>query len=272
MAAQFCMSCGKPLPADAKFCSACATPVGTGTSAANPAPAAVASSTAPPPVVAPLTPASVAPPAPAGPPAPAAPPLAETLGLQGCRSFILEHQLLSGGRSYRVLDHEKRHLFTVKENLAQELMANAFRGRTAPQNGLHFGRVEAPARTALWTVADRAGTPQGAITIQFAGNVASSTLSDSAGAAVLGVSVERSMMGGLTATAAFPDGRAMLRTHGNLLRHNFQIQDAAGREVAKVHEGFVSIRDAYHLDLVGDVDPLSPLVFAILIDREKAAQ
>ncbi len=61
----------------------------------------------------------------------------------------------------------------------------------------------------------------------------------------------------------------MLGTSGNLLRHNFRIQDAGGNEVARVHEAWVAVRDTYGVEMVGSLDPVYPLVFTILIDFEK---
>jgi hypothetical protein len=173
------------------------------------------------------------------------------------------------------LNHEKKHLFTVKENVRQELVSNVLnRNVSQRQPGFSFQMGVQPAQTQtfVWVVADSTDVPQAQITIQVTGSAAVSTLSDSAGTPVLAVSVSRSQLGGLHATAAFPDGRAMFQTHGNLLRHNFSIQDPSGKDVAKIHEAWASVRDTYSLDMEGDIDPLCPLVFAVLIDREKQAQ
>jgi len=178
---------------------------------------------------------------------------------------------VSGGRNYRVLDREKRHLFTVKENFRQELRAN-FLGGMGQGSGFRVGPIGLGSRTFSWTVLDAAGTPRGSITIQMAGYNAVSTLADPSGAPILAVTVSRGLVGGLSATAAGPDGQPILQARGNLLRHNFSIQDAAGQEVAKIHEAWASVRDTYNLDLVGPADPLSALIFAIMIDREKATE
>jgi uncharacterized protein YxjI len=243
MAAQFCMKCGKPLPEGAQFCSGCGNPV---------------TSTAPLAQDAQLGPT---PPPLAGVPA-AGPPLTAVLGLQGGRSFLLQHQLTGLGQSYRVLNPQKDHLFTVKENVGQEMRAN-FLG------GASIGGVQLGHRTFLWTVHDAAGAARGSISFEISGFHAVSTLADAGGTPLLVVNVDRGFAGGLTATAAYPDGRPMLQTKGNLIRHNFSILDGSGIEVAKIHEAMVSVRDTYNLDLVGAVDPLYPLIFAILIDREK---
>ncbi|HYA11037.1 MAG TPA: hypothetical protein VEH10_05150 [Thermoplasmata archaeon] len=192
------------------------------------------------------------------------------LGLEGSRNFLVQHELLSGGRNYRILNHEKRHLFTVREDVREELAENVLGGSAATRSGFRIGQVAPGTRVFAWTVADAQGTAQGAITIQVHGLRALSTLVDGAGTPLLAVQVEKSLVGGLSATAAFPDGRAMFTAHGNLLRHNFSIRDPSGGEVAKIHEAWASVRDTYNLDVTGAVDPLFPIVFAILVDREKA--
>ncbi|MGD0249395.1 MAG: hypothetical protein ABSB97_00655 [Thermoplasmata archaeon] len=172
------------------------------------------------------------------------------------------------GRSYRVLNGEKRHLFTVKENVGQEMRSN-FMGGLLGQQSSGLGSIGMGQRTYLWTVHDSGGNARGNISFQISGYHAVSTLADAAGTPIFMANVDRGLVGGLTATAAFPDGRPLFQTHGNLLRHNFSILDPSGKEIAKIHEAMVSIRDTYNLDLVGNIDPLYPLIFAILIDREK---
>jgi hypothetical protein len=274
MASQFCMSCGKPLPAEAQFCLGCGTPVGSISRNAPVTPPAPGGTPTPPGQAPPPPP----PPPPGTPGAGGADPaaarlaLGSALGLQGVRNFLLQHQLVSGGRSYRVLNGEKRHLLTVKENFGQEMRSNFMGGMLQQNTGFGIGRLGMGTQTFAWTVLDSAGTLRGHITIQLSGYSASSTLADAAGNPLLLVNVNRGMVGGLTATAAAPDGRPMFQTQGNQIRHNFSVHDPTGREVAKIHEAWASVRDTYALDLLGNVDPLCALVFAILIDREKESK
>jgi uncharacterized protein YxjI len=252
MASQFCVGCGKPLPDDAQFCTSCGRAVQS-----NPAaPAPPSQGPPPPPSPEAMAQASKA--------------FGSSLGLEGSRSFLLQHELVSGGRNYRVLNHEKRHLFSARENLGEELRANLLGGMGAPSIASGLGRFPPVTRTFPWTVLDAAGNVRGSIVIQMTGMTAVSMLTDSTGVPILTVQVARSTFGGLTASATYPDGRPMLEARGNLIHHNFSIHDASGREVAKIHEAFASIRDTYNLDLVGNVDPLYPLIFALLIDREKS--
>jgi hypothetical protein len=263
------MGCGQPLATGANFC------VGCGRAVPSPAPAAPGGSPPTPPGGAtanapapsfgsPATPAAVS-------PASGGAALAAALHLAGVRNFLLQHQLVSAGRNYRVLDREKHHLFTVKEDLRQELRANFLSGM-GQGPGFRMGPIALGTRTSSWTILDSAENPRGVITIQVAGYNAVSTLADAAGTPLLAITVARGMVGGLTATAALPGGPAILQARGNLLRHNFSIQDPAGQEVAKIHEAWASVRDSYNLDLVGNADPLAILIFAIMIDREKATE
>ncbi len=266
MAAQFCSACGAPLPPGAGFCAGCGQPVA--------APPAGPSTNAPAPPFAPPPPndpgAGPMPPfAPAAPRASAGPPLGVLLGLEGRRQFLLQHELLAGRRNYRVLDHEKHHRLTVRENSAEEMEAREAMPAAGPPLGFHWGRSEPPTRVFVWSVADPSGAEQGRILVREHGNSIVANLLDGSGQPVLAVRVDRGGMGGLDAKAVYPDGRTMFEARGNLLRHSFAIHDGTGAEVAKIHEAFVSVRDTFHLDVLGSIDPLYPLIFAVLIDGEK---
>jgi uncharacterized protein YxjI len=176
---------------------------------------------------------------------------------------------MSNGRNYRVLTSEKRHLFTVRESFGQEVRANFLGGSGISRPGFGLGALALGARNFVWEVLDASGAPRGRISIQVTRGNAVSTLSDGAGNPLLAINVDKGLVGGLSATAATVDGRPMFQARGNLIHHNFSIQNPAGQEVAKVHEAWASVRDTYNIDLVGNVDPLGPLIFAILIDREK---
>jgi hypothetical protein len=188
--------------------------------------------------------------------------------LEGSRNFLLQHQWFSQGRNYRVLDHEKRHLFTVVENAGQELWANLFRARQPPPTGLSIQFGASP-RTFIWAIEGPDKTRPGLIQIQIHGMSAVASVVDAAGTPVLSIQTKKGMRGGLDATAAYPDGRPMFEAKGNLLRHSFQMHDPAGQVIAKIHEAFITTRDTYNLDVLGPIDPLYPLLLAVMIDREK---
>jgi hypothetical protein len=252
MAASFCMKCGAQLPGGAQFCRACGTPIAAAPAIANPP--APGGATSPGPAV------PAAAPSPA---APAGPPLSVVLGLEGQTKFLLEHELLSGSRVYRVLTHEKRGLFTMREDLQKEMLVSLQNAASA----VGLGPL-----THVWSIVGPSGSVEGRVALQERGRVADSTVLDSNNAPVAVVNVDRGMAGGLTANAAYPDGRPMLSTKGNTLRHNFSIHGPSGDEVAKIHEAWMSVHDAYGLELVGSADPICVLAFAVLIDREKAEQ
>ncbi len=259
MAAAFCSKCGAAVPAGAQFCAACGAPVAAGPGA----PAPTASSSAP----------GMPPPLPPPPPPVPSVPISTTLGVAGARRFLVQHLLAGPRHSYRVMDHEKRHLFSLGENIAQERQANwnsffqpAQPGQ--PRFQVHLGPGPARAVSSFWGVEEPRGALVGALALETQGMRSTATLSDASGAPSLTVHVERGMAS-LSAQATTPDGRPALVARGGLIHHNLAIHDATGAEVAKIHESFVSARDTYAVDLVGPVDPVFAVVFAVLIDHFK---
>lgn len=187
----------------------------------------------------------------------------------GGQSFLVQHQFLNGGHSYRVLSQEKRHLFTARENFGQEYQSGflgAVLGGQRSGQGIGSGWG---ARTFAWNLLDAGNAPRGSIVLRLAEYQAQSTVSDAAGTPVLSVTINIGLLNKLNATAVTPDGRPVLHVERNLIHHNFSALDAQGREAVKISEAFASFRDTYRVDLVAPVDPVTALLFAILIDREK---
>jgi uncharacterized protein YxjI len=180
----------------------------------------------------------------------------------------VQHQIVSLGHSYRVTDTEKRHLFTVQGNAGQNLSGNAL-GRMMGGSDSYLGRLAARSTNMTYTLVDANGTGVGMILKEGGANQSTFTLTDSSGQRLFVITLQRGVMGGITATAAAADGTPMLQTSGNLIRHNFLIKDSRGTDLAKVHEAWVAVRDTYNVDMIGSIDPVYPLVFTILIDFEK---
>jgi uncharacterized protein YxjI len=202
------------------------------------------------------------------------PPLSAVLGVQGGTKFLLQHLLIGPKHSYRVMDLEKRHLFTLGENVREErqvgsvvggLLGHALGGRMSET--VSWGGVAHPGMS-YWVLDDNAGNMRGTLTLQVERHGATSTLADGAGNPSLVVNVTRGAMS-LDAKAVPADGSPMLEVKGHTMGHTFEIHDASGAEVAKIHEAWASMRDTYHLELKGNVDPLSAIVFAIVIDHYK---
>jgi uncharacterized protein YxjI len=166
------------------------------------------------------------------------------------------------------MDGGKNHLFTVRGDVGQNLGGNAL-GNLVGGSGSYLGRMAARSVNMTYTLVNAQGAVLGLIQKEGGANRSQFTLMDSAGQCCVVVTLERGLMGGITATAVSPDGRPMLQSSGNLVRHNFMIKDPGGKELAKVHEAWVAVRDTYNIDMIGSVDPLYPLVFTILIDFEK---
>jgi zinc-ribbon domain len=258
MAAAYCVQCGRPLAPDAQFCASCGTPVptassGSGADAPTLDMGATGGSTA----------------SPSAPPAGL--PLATLLGVQGARSFLVQHLLIGPRHSYRVLDPKKRHLFTIGEDVRQErreMWNNLFH----PASGQSGFRVawgyNSRAELGYWVLEDFAGNARGALELQGTAAEAGATLVDATGTPVAAFRVGRGLTS-LEATATTPDGQPILEARGKTFHRNYSLHTATGIEVARIHEPMASVRDTYAVDLVGPVDPVNAIVFAVLVDHFK---
>jgi len=259
MATVFCPKCGTPLPSGAQFCSKCGASLPAGLMGTGPVPTPEATS-APPAVGAP-------------PPPPPERPLSQLLGVQSTRTFLLQHLLVGPKHSYRVMNAEKVHLFTLGENLGEERRANwenlvrPFHAG-GPRPSLTWGVGPLAPRESYWALEDFGGNIRGSLALKSQQGRGAATLVDANGAVVLSVEVTPHL-GGISARAIDPAGQPILEARGNVFHLNFSLHDARGQEVAKIHEAAVSVRDTYRLDLVGNVDPVHAVVFSVLIDHFK---
>jgi len=259
MAARFCSSCGQSIPPGATTCPACGASI-----PGAPLPASVYGGMAPMPVAQPW-PGPAPPPAAGAPPPPPplswspseAPSLSSVLGLMGMREFLIQREFPAVRATFRVMNREKLTLFKVHANQSQDFRA-LLRGNM----------------TQTYSLRDLQGGELGTFTETFGHTwsergSAEFTLTDAAGRACVVITIHRGMTGKITAAGTFPDGRPMMRVEGNLIHHNFLIQDPAGLDLAKVHEDWVSVQDTYGLEIVGTIDPLYPIALTILLDLEK---
>jgi hypothetical protein len=245
MAAKYCATCGQLLPVGATGCTSCGTPAAPVSPTLDLAGPVLAS------------------------PSSGGPPLESILGLGGHRYCLLQHELATLGHTYRVMDREKNHLFTIHEGARREEGRHFEVAGEGSQPGFHRMTVSPGESSAQWAVVDSGSNVRGSISVQIRGNHAMSSLTDEAGNAVVFVDIEKSGFDKLTAHALYPDGRPMFEGRGTMFGHNFSIHAPTGEELAKTHEAWGSVHDTYVLEILGQVDHLSPLVFAILIDSEK---
>jgi len=204
------------------------------------------------------------------------------LGLGGLREFLLQQESSSDQWNYRVLTKEGRYLFSVRGSLLETLGANLFepigsRPLPAP-SGDHKWLRPVPSLLLSWTITDAGGTPWGKISGEvgtipgrLSGNKVVFTVTGPAEMPLLSVNAETISFGRLSATATYPDGRAMFSTRGNLMGHDFSLLDPSGGEVARVHRAWASLRNTYNLEVLGELDPLAAIVFAILVERAELA-
>lgn len=190
-----------------------------------------------------------------------APPLSTVLGLLGSTQFLLQHASVVGARRYLVLGRDKRPQFQLQEDPALE-GEGIVSGEGAGLGGTFRPRV--------WNLSDPAGTFCGRVTVQESASSVDAMLEDVAGGPVVHLAIDRGSGEAITAEATYPDGRPMLSARGSFASHNFVIHDPSGGEVARIHEAWASVHDAFGVELVGPVDPVAALILALMIDRERA--
>jgi uncharacterized protein YxjI len=202
--------------------------------------------------------------------------------LEGIHEFLLQQESFSDHWNYQILSKAGQHLFSVRGSLLENVFENLFQPLGSrpppPPSGAHKWLRQVPPLQLTWTITDAGDAPWGKISGEvgkipgrLSGSKAVFTVIGPAETPLLSVSAELTGFGGLAATAAFPDGRPMFSARGNLMGHDFSLLDPSGGEVARIHRAWASLRDTYNLEVIGEVDPLAPLIFAILVERAEVA-
>jgi uncharacterized protein YxjI len=63
-------------------------------------------------------------------------------------------------------------------------------------------------------------------------------------------------------------GNEIARIKGNITEHNFVVQSPSGSEIAQVHKKWVSIRDSYGIEILGqDITPYIIVAYVIAMDH-----
>ena len=63
-------------------------------------------------------------------------------------------------------------------------------------------------------------------------------------------------------------GQEIAKVKGNVLAHDYYIQDMSGQPIAQIHKKWVSVRDAYNVEILNpSFDPYLALAYAISMDH-----
>ncbi len=63
-----------------------------------------------------------------------------------------------------------------------------------------------------------------------------------------------------------PEGQEIMRAKGDFLAHEYQITDRTGNTLAHISKKWLSIRDSYGIDIIGEADRYLILAAAVCID------
>lgn len=185
----------------------------------------------------------------------------EDLPLVGQKKFLLRQRALAIGATYDVLDENKNALFKIKQS-AGEAVGTALVGAVAGRLAKRYMKRNYDILTAddrgVGKIAKGSGAFKTGYTI---------TLND--GRTIGVINVKRSLIGGLKASLLDMNGQPMISTKGNLIRRKYMMKDNGGNEIARVTAKMLQIRDTYSVELKGQMHPIYPLTFAVIIDFEK---
>ncbi len=185
----------------------------------------------------------------------------EDLPLAGRTNFLLRQRALAIGATYDVLDENKNALFKIKQDAGQAVgtaLVGAVAGGLVKRYMKRSYKILTADDRTVGQISKGSGAFKTAYTI---------TLSD--GRMVGYINVKRSLIGGLKASLLDQAGKPMISTKGNLIRRKYAMKDPAGSEIARVTAKMLQIRDTYKVELKGNMHPIYPLTFAVIIDFEK---
>ena len=181
-------------------------------------------------------------------------------------TLLMKMQILSLGKNYDVMDSNQTVLCRIGldagQNVSGQMLAGAIGG--------YIGRYAARSMNFTYTVKDAAGNLGLEIRKTGSGNNSQFQVVDPALGTPVGViGMKRSLIGGLHATWVSPTGQPLMETKGNILRRQYAILGADGKEVGRVRHQILAIRDVWQLDLDPGSNHLYSSIFATVLDFEK---
>lgn len=185
------------------------------------------------------------------------------LGIARTRGFVVKREARTGPGRFLVMDAADGPLFTLV-NEAPRPAATFWMGRRPPRRPAGFGVGQAQP----WGLVDLQGASQGTLVVERSGVSLHATLVDPSNAPVLTVLVQAEGFGGYAATMALPSGTVLLTASGKLYHGEQAIVGPAGTMAARMHRPTLSVGETFSVDLLGDAEPLGPLLLAFLLDRE----
>jgi len=186
--------------------------------------------------------------------------------LSGHPSLVMKMQILSMGKNYDVMDPNQTVLCKIGldagQNVSGQMLGNAVGG--------YIGRYVSRSLNYTYKVKDPAGNIALEIRKTGGGNHSQFQVVDPfLGTPVGLIEMKRGLMGGLDATWVAPSGQPLMNTKGSILRRQYEIVGADGREMGHVRHKILAIRDVWELELGQGSNHLFSSIFATVLDFEK---
>lgn len=184
--------------------------------------------------------------------------------------LLMKMRILSFGKNYDIMDEQQNVICTVGLDAGQNVKGQLLGAAVGAIAGGYIGRYAQRSMQYTYTVKDPRGSVAMEIRKGSGGNRAQFAVVDAATQGGFGViDLKRSIFGGLKAEWVLPNGQAMMRTKGNIIRRKYSIIDGAGREVGRVRHKILAIRDVWQLEFEQGANHLYSAIFATILDFEK---
>jgi len=182
---------------------------------------------------------------------------------------MIRQKALAIGSTYTVMDENKSDLFMIKQAGSEAVKTAVVGAAIGALAGGAIGGVAKRRMERNFDIMTLDGRWVGRIHKGKGAYKAPFDVTLSNGQIVAKIATKRSFIGGMKATLLDANGQPMITTKGNLIRRKYMMKDNAGNEVARVTAKILQIRDTYTIDLKGNMHPIYPLSFAIIIDFQK---
>jgi uncharacterized protein YxjI len=184
---------------------------------------------------------------------------------------MIRQKALAIGDTYTVMDENKSDLFMIKQGGKEAVKAALAGAAFSALAGDTLGGIAKRRMERNFDIMTLDGRWVGRIHKGKGAYKAPFDVTLSNGQIVAKIATKRSFIGGMKATLLDANGQPMITTKGNLIRRKYMMKDNAGNEIARVTAKILQIRDTYTVELKGNMHPIYPLSFAIIIDFQKDA-
>jgi len=182
---------------------------------------------------------------------------------------MIRQKALAIGATYTVMDENKNELFMIKQSSGEAAKTAVVGAALSAVAGDTLGGIMGRRQERNFDIMTLDNRWVGRIHKGKGAYKAPFDVTLSNGQPIAKIATKRSFIGGMKASLLDANGKPMISTKGNLIRRKYRMKDNSGNEIASVTAKLLQVRDTYNIQLKGNMHPIYPLSFAIIIDFEK---